>query len=319
MLPAHVTRRLSGRRPALLLGLLLVGGVAAAFLRLSLRDLWPGANGRSLVTDFVSAAVAPGFDYESTDLPAGAPPFWHKALGGAHRTLIFAVAALSVSLVAGLILGCLCSTSWWFDDPYPHVSRCAALPRRLRKPAARRAARLLILVLRALHELQRRGLQPIAYGSARLSILLMRSVHELLFAVLFLAAVGLTPFSGVLAIAIPFSGTLAKVFSEMMEEAPRSATKALQQAGASRLQVLLFAILPASLPDMASYSLYRLECAIRSSAVLGFFGYETLGLYVKTSFENYYFGEVWSYLYVLLGVVLLVEWSSASLRRRFVA
>ena len=125
--------------------------------------------------------------------------------------------------------------------------------------------------------------------------------------------------SAVIAIAIPYAGTLAKVFSEMIDEAPREASHALRAAGAGPVQVFLFGLLPRALPDMAAYALYRLECALRSSAILGFFGWPTLGYFIKQEWEAADYGEVWTYLYVLLGLVLLVEWWSGGLRRRFVA
>ena len=147
----------------------------------------------------------------------------------------------------------------------------------------------------------------------------MRSVHELLWAVIFLAAFGLTPLSAVIALSIPYGGTLAKVFSEMLEETPREGLRALRGAGATTLQALIFGLVPRAIPDMSAYTLYRFECALRSAAVLGFFGYETLGLYIRSSFENLHYGEVWTYLYVLLAMILALEAWSFGLRRRFVA
>jgi phosphonate transport system permease protein len=70
---------------------------------------------------------------------------------------------------------------------------------------------------------------------------------------------------------------------------------------------------------MAAYAFYRFECAVRSSAVLGFFGFETLGYGLELSFENLHFREVWTHLYALIALVLVLETWSASLRRRFVA
>ena len=77
-------------------------------------------------------------------------------------------------------------------------------------------------------------------------------------------------------------------------------------------------LVPRALPDMMAYTFYRSECAIRSAAVLGFFGYGTLGAYVKSSFDNLHYGEVWTYLYALFLVIFVVDSLSARLRRRFV-
>jgi phosphonate transport system permease protein len=148
---------------------------------------------------------------------------------------------------------------------------------------------------------------------------LMRSVHELLWALLFLAAMGISPAAAVLAIAIPYGGTLAKIVSEMLDESPPQSADALRALGATRLQVFLFGRLPRALPDILAYAFYRFECAVRSSAVLGFFGYATVGLYLKQAFENLHYREVWTYLLSMLLLVLVLEAWSSRLRRSFVA
>jgi phosphonate transport system permease protein len=163
------------------------------------------------------------------------------------------------------------------------------------------------------------GVGPVVWTIARAIMVGMRSVHELLWAVLFLAAFGLNSFTAVVAIALPYGGTLAKIFSEMIDEAPRDSAGALRQLGATGTQTFLLGLLPRALPDMWAYAFYRFECAIRSSAVLGFFGFETLGYAIKQSFENLQYGEVWLYLWTLFGLVVLVELWAASARRRFVA
>jgi phosphonate transport system permease protein len=152
-------------------------------------------------------------------------------------------------------------------------------------------------------------------GPVRLLTALMRSVHELIWAVLLLAALGTDPLVAVVAIALPYAGTLAKVFSEMLDETPRSAFTALEWAGANTLQRFCFGLLPWAMPDMAAYTFYRFECALRSSAVLGFFGFPTLGYYLAASFENLHYGEVWTYLYTLFLLVLAADWWSGRLRR----
>ena len=91
---------------------------------------------------------------------------------------------------------------------------------------------------------------------------------------------------------------------------------ALRATGASPAQVFAFGLLPRALPDMAAYAFYRFECALRSSAILGFFGLPTLGYYISASFDNLYYREVWTYLYALIALVVLVETWSGRLRRR---
>lgn len=147
----------------------------------------------------------------------------------------------------------------------------------------------------------------------------MRSVHELLWAIVFLAAFGLNSAGAVIAIAIPYAGTLAKVFSEMLDEAPHAGYTALIGNGSTRLQAFFGALLPSAGSDMAAYAFYRFECALRSSAVLGFFGYPTLGYYLRQSFENLHYREVWTCLYAILIAVIVLESWSGRMRQRLVA
>jgi phosphonate transport system permease protein len=147
-------------------------------------------------------------------------------------------------------------------------------------------------------------------------IAFMRSIHEILWAIALLAAFGLTTVAAVIAIAIPYAGTLAKVFSEMLDEAPDDAAGALRMAGAGSLQTFVFGLVPRAVPDMGAYAFYRFECALRSAAILGFFGFETLGKYIHQSCGELYFREAWTYLYALCILIVLVEWWSGAIRRR---
>lgn len=281
------------RRGAVLVAIALAGLWAAAELRLHPGDLVPGAGGLTLAAELFSRALSPAWTYESA-VPAGTVPLPWKAVEAARVTVVLAAAALGLSVVAGLLLGFAASSTTWSglsDSSEPARGGRSATTR---------------------------GLSAAGYGVARAVIAALRSVHELIWAVLFLAAFGIGQLSAVLAIAIPYSGVLAKVFSEMLDEAPRDAADALRTAGASPAQVFLVGLLPRALPDMAAYAFYRFECALRSSAVLGFFGYPTLGYYLAASFENLHYGEVWTYLYTLLGLVILADAWSGALRRRLV-
>jgi phosphonate transport system permease protein len=139
------------------------------------------------------------------------------------------------------------------------------------------------------------------------------------WALLFLCAFGLTPLSAVLAIALPYSGTLAKIVSEMLEEAPRDSALLLKQSGASALHSVLLGLVPRVIPDIVSYSLYRFECSLRAAAVMGFIGIETLGLHLHHSFEVSHYHEVWTYLLVLLLMVALLDRWSTAIRRHLPA
>lgn len=280
-----------GRRGLLILFLLASGLAAFVSLDLSLGQLVPRRGGLALLAEFARAALHPALVYEAGPPPGGAPPLLVKALAGAWRTLAFAAAAMSLALFIGVTLGFAGSQSAWFAGPSRTPNGGG------RSPAALRAG---------------------SYVLVRAFIALLRSVHELLWAVLFLAAFGISEMAAVVAIALPYGGTLAKVFSEMLDEAPRDSAEALAAIGATRPQEFLLGLVPRAGADMAAYSFYRLECAVRSSAILGFFGFPTLGYYLRLAFENLHFREVWTYLYSLLVLVVLLELWSAALRRRIV-
>lgn len=274
----------SGRRRLWLIGIVLAALWAAHGLGARPGQLVPTGNGWSLLEDFVLAAFQPALSYENA-VPDGTVALPWKVLDALRRTLIFAAAGMSLALLIGLPLGALSSSAWWSTSESSRSARW------------RRSS---------------------LYFALRTLIALMRSVHELLWALLFLAALGLNSFSAVWAIAIPYGGTLAKVFSEMLDEAPRDSAELLHGSGASRLQVFLFGLLPRAMPDMAAYAFYRLECAVRSSAVMGFFGFPTIGYFLKIAFVNQHYHEVWSYLWALIAVVLVLEFVSSRLRERVV-
>jgi len=267
----------------------------AAYVALGLRagDLAPSRGGLSILVDFFSRALTPALTYESDSIPSGSTPFLLTVLEGARRTVVFAIAAISLSLVSGVVLGFLGSTAWWEGDPAGGRTR--------------------------LGRFSRRAVRPSVYAAVRVLIALMRSVHELLWAVLFLAAFGFNTFAAVVAISIPYGGTLAKIFSEMIDESSRDSAEGLRAIGATPAGVFFFGLLPRALTDMVAYTFYRTECAIRSAAILGFFGYETLGYHVKSSFDNLHYGEVWTCLYALFLLVLAVDALSGTVRRRLSA
>lgn len=129
----------------------------------------------------------------------------------------------------------------------------------------------------------------------------LRSVHELFWALLLMQVLGISPAAGVLAIALPYAGIFAKVFAEQIEEAdPRPAQ--VLPPGTDLLSRFLWARLPLIWPAMRSYVLYRVECGLRSSAVLGFIGLPTLGFQLDTFFRQGDYGAASAImiLYVLL-------------------
>ncbi|MBW2273935.1 MAG: ABC transporter permease subunit [Deltaproteobacteria bacterium] len=286
----HRPAVVGARRVALLL-LGAAGVWSFATLDLALADLVPSSGGLEAAQRFFSRALSPALHSEARLASAAAPPVVVTAMAAAWTTLVYAAAAMSLSLVLGIALGFGTSSALWLDEPADSGRGAGSSG----------------------------ALAPLLYAAGRVLIALMRSIHELLWAVLLLVAVGLNELAAVLALAIPHAGILAKVFSELIDEAPRDASRALRDAGASKLQIYCFALLPRALPDLVTYAFYRFECMLRSSAVLGLFGFPTLGLYIRQSFASTNYGEVWTYLYALLALVLAFEAWSGAVRRRLQA
>jgi phosphonate transport system permease protein len=141
------------------------------------------------------------------------------------------------------------------------------------------------------------------FAAVRATALVLRSIHELFWALLLIQVFGLGPATGVLAIAIPYAGIFAKVFAEIIEEADLSAERALP-AGTSTVSAFVFARLPEVAERFKTYTLYRLECGLRSSLVLGFVGLPTVGFHLEGYFKQGGYAEAAALLavfYVLIG------------------
>jgi len=161
------------------------------------------------------------------------------------------------------------------------------------------------------------GARRLGWVSARFVLAVPRSVHEVVFGLLLVNVLGLDPLVAVLAIGLPFGAVTAKVFSELLDEAPSDAELALRAAGASRLAALLFGTVPHALGDLISYGFYRFECALRSAAVLGIVGAGGLGFQLAQSFISLRYDEMWTFLWALIILSGLADlWSSAVRRRR---
>ena len=151
--------------------------------------------------------------------------------------------------------------------------------------------------------------------AVRWLLIVLRSVPELVWALVFVRVVGLGPTAGVLAIALTYSGMLGKVYGEILESGETHATSTLLRNGAGRLQAFFYGLLPQNAAELTSYSVYRWECAIRSSAVLGFVGAGGLGQQMDTSMKMFNGAEVSTMLLVFVGLVWLADLVSSGLRR----
>lgn len=152
------------------------------------------------------------------------------------------------------------------------------------------------------------------YACARAVLSFFRSIPEFVWAFMFVRAVGLGPFAGVLAIAVAYGGMLGKVYSEIFEAVNERPLEALQSTGANKLQVFFYGWLPQVLPNFVSYTLYRWECAVRASAVLGLVGAGGLGQQIEISMRMFNFHEILTLLGILFLMVAAVDTISAKVR-----
>jgi len=152
--------------------------------------------------------------------------------------------------------------------------------------------------------------------SVRWLLILLRSVPELVWALLLVRIVGLGPTAGVLAIALTYCGMLGKVYAEILESSDAHATNILLQNGSGRLAALLYGALPESASELVSYTVYRWECAIRGSVVMGFVGAGGLGQRMDESMKMLAGNEVATMLLVFVLLVACADGVSKLCRRR---
>ena len=150
--------------------------------------------------------------------------------------------------------------------------------------------------------------------TVRWMLVILRSIPELVWALVFVRVVGLGPTAGVLAIALTYGGMLGKVYGDILESGETQAARNLLANGSGRLQAFAYGLLPQSATELVSYTVYRWECAIRSSVVLGFVGAGGLGQQLDNSTKLFAGGEVATMLLVFIALVALADRISAWLR-----
>ena len=146
-------------------------------------------------------------------------------------------------------------------------------------------------------------------------MVVLRSVPELIWALIFVRVVGLGPTAGVIAIALTYGGMLGKVYAEILESGDVQATQSLLRNGVGPMQAFFYGLLPQNAAELTSYTVYRWECAIRSSAVLGFVGAGGLGQQMDASRKMFNGSEVATMLIVFMLLVWLADAISAWLRK----
>jgi phosphonate transport system permease protein len=164
----------------------------------------------------------------------------------------------------------------------------------------------------------RNAAPPWLFYWARSLLNAFRAVDTLVYALFFVAAVGLGPFPGVLAVMVYTATVLAKLYSEAIEAIEPGPVEAVRATGATTLQVLRWGVMPQLGPQFLSFTLYRFETNIRAAAVLGFVGAGGIGFYIQTYLRLLNYPAAATVLLVLIGLVMIVDFTSSRLRARLV-
>lgn len=199
--------------------------------------------------------------------PSLEPVVLRSLLAASAVTLVMAVLSWLISSGAGLILGLCCSRR--VAALFGGTGWFAATLRRLLAP--------------------------------------VRALHELVWGLLLLQLFGLNGWVAVLAISLPYSALMARVVADQIDQKPSPAAQALSNSGASAATTLITAVVPEAASGLFSHSGHRLDCALRSAVLLGVFGLGGIGTDLALSLQSLRFQEVWSGLWLLAGLMLLLD------------
>jgi phosphonate transport system permease protein len=156
---------------------------------------------------------------------------------------------------------------------------------------------------------------PAVYHTVKLVVNFFRTIPDFAAGLVLIAAIGLGPFAGTLALAFHTSTVLTKLFAESIEDIDEGVVEALKATGARHMQVLSFAVVPQVMPSFISFLLYRFETNIRAAAVLGLIGAGGIGFIMNTDFRMFQYQQAAMTVTVLVVLVMVVDYLSARLRR----
>jgi phosphonate transport system permease protein len=154
------------------------------------------------------------------------------------------------------------------------------------------------------------------YYPARWVMNIIRAVPDLVFALLFVSAVGLGPFAGILAMTLGSIGSIGKIFAEAMESVDRGPMTAMEAVGASKRQVVQYGVLPQAAPLLVSYTLLLFEGNVRGATILGLVGAGGIGLELTTAMRMYDYGHLSAIIICIIVLVTLIDQGSALIRKR---
>jgi phosphonate transport system permease protein len=156
---------------------------------------------------------------------------------------------------------------------------------------------------------------PVVYFATRRVMDVLRAVNEFVFALMFVTAVGLGPFAGMLALGIHTGGVLAKLLSETIESIEPGQVEGVAATGAGRLHVISFGVVPQILPNFISYVLLRFESDIRSASVIGMVGGGGIGFYLWDTIRSFKDREASTVILLIVAMVMLIDVVSSRVRR----
>ena len=154
------------------------------------------------------------------------------------------------------------------------------------------------------------------YLVCRSIIAVSRSLQEIIIAIFFVAMFGFGPFAGFLTLSFATIGFLSKLLAEDIEDIDKSQVEAIRATGASWLQVLIYGVAPQVMPRLVGLSLYRLDINFRESSVIGIVGAGGIGATLNTAIDRYEYDSAGAILLIIIGIVLVVEYTSGLIRRR---
>jgi phosphonate transport system permease protein len=159
---------------------------------------------------------------------------------------------------------------------------------------------------------------PWVYQPVRRMMDAARAINEMIFAMLFIAAVGLGPMAGILALFVHTTGTLSKLFSEAVEAIDPRPVEGIRATGSNVVEDIVYGVIPQVLPLWISYSLYRFEANVRSASVVGMVGAGGIGMLLWDAIRGFQYGSTAAMLIVIVITVSLVDLGSSFLRKRYI-
>ncbi|HYJ16383.1 MAG TPA: phosphonate ABC transporter, permease protein PhnE [Candidatus Limnocylindria bacterium] len=272
-----------------------------------------------LVWSFHGAKIRPGELIEGVPqigqtLARMLPPDFSKITDAKHYYFPEQLSLGELLLPAPLAEADARARQRWWDNTFPQTVMGATLET---IQMALAGTFLALLVAFPLGFLAARNTtpHPAVYRGVRLLLNLVRTIPDLALGLLFVAAVGLGAFAGTIALAIHTATVLGKLLSESVENIDEGVVEAIRATGAGYSQILSFAVVPQILPDLISFTLYRLETNIRAASVLGLIGAGGIGYLMNTSFRTFQYQEAAAIVLVLIALVMLVDYCSSRLRR----